>query len=93
MDSIRDIISQVIGNLATKKPYSKRNIHEVWKIIAGDQANHSAVKDFNNGFLKIHVDSSARLFQLNLRKDDLIDDLKKEIPHLKDIIFKVGQTK
>lgn len=93
MDSIRDIIPQVIENLALKKPNSKRNINEVWKIIAGDQADHSAVKDFQRGFLKVHVDSSARMFQLNLRKEDLVDDLKKEIPDLKDIIFKVGKIK
>lgn len=93
MDSIRDIIPQVIENLALKKPNSKKNIHEVWRIVAGDQSNHSVVRDFQKGLLRVHVDSSARMFQLSLRKADLIDDLRKEIPDLTDIIFKVGNIK
>lgn len=93
MESIRDIIPKVIENLSLKKPNSKRNIHEVWKIAAGEQGEHCAVKDFQRGMLRVHVDSSARMFELSTRKADLIKNLKNEIPDLNDIIFKVGKIK
>lgn len=93
MDSIRDIIPQVIENLALKKPNTKRNIQEVWKIAAGEQAEHCTVKDFQKGMLKVHVDSSARMFALSTRKSDLIKILQHEIPEIKDIIFKIGNVK
>ena len=93
MENIRDIIPQVIENLSLKKPNSKRNIHEVWKMAAGEQGEHCAVKDFQKGMLRVHVDSSARMFELSTRKNDLIKNLKNEISELKDIIFKVGKIK
>ncbi len=93
MESIRDIIPHVIENLALKKPNTKRNIHEVWKIAAGDQAEHCTVKDFQKGMLRVNVDSSARMFELSTRKNDLIKNLKNEIPDIKDIIFKIGKVK
>lgn len=92
MDSIRDIIPQVIENLSGKKPNSARNIHEVWKIIVKDGAQHSSVIDIRNGILRINVDSSAWLYQLNLQKQVFLKNLKNELPEIKDISFKVGKT-
>jgi predicted nucleic acid-binding Zn ribbon protein len=91
MDSIRDIIPQVIENLSGKRPTSARNIHEVWKIVAKDGAEHSTVMNLNKGILLINVDSSAWLYQLNLQKTILLKNLKTEISEIKDIIFKVGK--
>jgi len=91
MDSIRDIIPQVIGNLSDKRPNSARNIQEVWKIVAKDGAQHSAVIDFKNGLLRINVDSSAWLYQLNTQKAAFLKSLKIEIPDIIDIIYKVGK--
>ena len=93
MESIRDIIPQVIENLSLKKPNSKRDIQDVWRTVAGEQAEYCAVKDFQKGMLKVYVDSSARMFDLSTRKNDLIKNFKKEIPDLQDIIFKVGKIK
>ena len=93
MESIRDIIPQVIENLASKKPHVNRNIHEVWKMAAREHAEHSAVKDLQRGMLRVNVDSSARMFQLSTFKGELLKILKKEIPELADIIFKVGKIK
>jgi hypothetical protein len=93
MESIRDIIPQVIGNLSGKKPNCVRNIHDIWKMVAKDGAMHSTVLDFSKGLLRINVDSSAWLYQLNLQKAAFLKDLKVELPDIKDIIYKVGKTK
>jgi predicted nucleic acid-binding Zn ribbon protein len=91
MDSIRDIIPQVIESLSGKRPNSARNIHEVWKIMAKEGAEHSTVIDFQKGILRINVDSSAWLYQLNMQKTALLKNLKAEIPEVTDIIYKVGK--
>jgi hypothetical protein len=88
-----DSIPQVIENLSLKKPNTQRNIHEAWKIVAREHAGHSAVKDFQKGMLRVHVDSSARMFQLSTFKAELIKNLKNEMPDLVDIAFKVGKIK
>lgn len=93
MESIRDIIPQVIENLALKKPKTKRNIHEVWRIAAGTQADFCEVRDFRNGILWVNVDSSARIFEMSTRKGEIIKNLKNEVPELRDIIFKIGKVK
>jgi hypothetical protein len=93
MDSIRDIIPQVIENLSGKRPNSSRNIHEIWKIVSKDGSLHSTVIDFKKGILRINVDSSAWLYQLNLQKPAFLKSLKTEIPEISDIIYKVGKTK
>jgi predicted nucleic acid-binding Zn ribbon protein len=91
MDSIRDIIPQVIENLSGKKPNSARNIHEIWKIVVKEGAEHSTVMDFQKGVLRINVDSSAWLYQLNMQKAAFLKDLKNEIPDITEIIYKVGK--
>src|SRR4051812_8687224 len=91
MDSIRDIIPQVIENLSGKRPNSARNIHEVWKMVVKEGAPHSTVMDFKKGILRINVDSSAWLYQLNLQKAEFLKGLKNELPELTDIIYKVGK--
>ncbi len=91
MESIRDIIPQVIENLSGKRPNSARNIHEVWKIVVKEGAQHSTVIDFKKGILRINVDSSAWLYQLNLQKAAFLKSLKNEIPEIADIIYKVGK--
>jgi hypothetical protein len=93
MDSIRDIIPQVIENLSGKKPNCARNIHDIWKMVAKDGSLHSGVVDFKKGILRINVDSSAWLYQLNLQKTAFLKDLKIELPEITDIIYKVGKTK
>ena len=91
MESIRDIIPQVIENLSQKKPNTQRNIHEVWKIVVKEHADHCAVTGFKDGILRVHVDSSARMFQLSTLKVKYLKDLKSEIPDIRDIVFKVGK--
>ena len=93
MESIRDIIPQVIESLSLKKPHAHRNIHEAWKTAAGEHAQHSSIKDFQKGMLRVNIDSSARMFQLSTVKGELVKNLKKEVPELADIIFKVGKIK
>jgi predicted nucleic acid-binding Zn ribbon protein len=91
MDSIRDIIPQVIENLSGKRPNSARNIHEVWKIVVKEGAQHSTVTDFKKGVLRINVDSSAWLYQLNMHKAAFLKGLKSELPEITDIVYKVGK--
>jgi hypothetical protein len=93
MESIRDIIPHVIESLTLKKPNTKLNIQDVWRLAVGVHAEHCSVQDFQKGMLRVHVDSSARMFDLSTKKSEIIKTIQKEIPGLTDIIFKVGKIK
>ena len=90
MQSIKEIIPEVVKNLSERKS-TQRNIGEVWSTVAGDEAHFTDIIQWRQGVLKIHVDSSARLYKFNLKKGKLVKEMKKEIAELEQIIFKVGR--
>ena len=88
MDNIKNIVSQVIGQMSSSRGGSFQDIQEVWVKVSKDQG--SRVTDFKDGCLTISANSSMRLFRLNLNREDLLKELKKEFPLIKKINFKVG---
>ena len=90
MQSIKDIIPEVVKNLSEKES-TQKNISETWKAVAGKESDKTDIVEWKKGILKIHVDSPARVFKLNLRKSQLIKKIQKEIIEVEQIIFKVGK--
>jgi len=88
MDSIKNIVSGVIGQLSSGKGGSSQDIQEAWTRISKDKG--SSVTDFKNGCLTISADSSMRLVRLNLNREELLKELRKEFPSIVKINFKVG---
>ena len=88
MDSIKNIVSQVIGKMSTGVGGSFQDIQAAWERIAKDR--ESRVLEFKNGNLTIGADSSMRLVKLNLNREFLLKELQKEFPSIVKIIFKVG---
>jgi len=91
MEQIKEIVHQVIGNLALKNPDTHNKIYAIWKSVAGEKAlRHTRVVGYREGNLIVHVDSSAWLFQMNLQKRKLSAQIKKEITDLKNICFRIS---
>lgn len=88
MDSIKNIVSHVIGKMSTGVGGSFQDIQAAWERIAKDR--ESRVLEFKNGNLTISADSSMRLVKLNLNREFLLKELQKEFPSIVKIIFKVG---
>jgi len=90
-EDIKNIINNVIKKIEKKGPGKKEKIYKLWGDVAGEMAMaHSRPIGIKKGILTIEIDSSTWLYELNIRKNELLLGLKKEIEGLKDIRFKMG---
>jgi predicted nucleic acid-binding Zn ribbon protein len=88
LESIKNIVSEVIGRMSCGPGGSPADIQAAWARVSKDKA--SRVADFKDGCLTITADSSMRLVRLNLNREFLLKELQKEFPTIKKISFKVG---
>jgi hypothetical protein len=87
MDSIKNIVSGVIGRMSSGEGCSFQDIQAVWERISKDRG--SRVAGFKEGCITINADSSMRLVRLNLNRESLLKELHKEFPSIVKISFKV----
>ena len=90
MQPIKEIIQDVFKNLS-KGQFADKSILEAWQAAAGEESKKTDIVGWKEGVLKINVDSSARLFKLNLKKSQLIKEIRKEISSVEQIVFRVGK--
>ena len=88
MDSIKNIISGVMGQMSSGNGGTFQDIQAAWTKISKDQG--SRVVDFKEGCMMISADSSMRLVKLNLNRESLLKELQKDFPSIVKISFKVG---
>ena len=88
MDTIKNIVSEVIGRMSSAKGGTFADIQAAWTKISKDQG--SRITDFKDGCVTINADSSMRLIRLNLNRETLLKELQKEFPMITKINFKVG---
>ena len=89
MDAIKDIIPRVIAPLS-KGEANPSDIAKQWDRVSGG-GKTSSVAAFKDGCLTVHVDCSARVVKMNLRKADYLEELSGKHPQIKSIRFKVGK--
>ena len=79
--------------LESKKSNSCGADPHLWlkKALTKKELGHIKVKYFSKGVLGLSVDSSAWLYILSLKKEELLAALKKENPGLKNINLRIGE--
>ncbi|MDP8265319.1 MAG: DUF721 domain-containing protein [Candidatus Aceula meridiana] len=93
MEQIKDIVSQVVGDLAQRVPQKEETLQRFWKsVMKGKAAKHTSIYGLKEGVLKISVDSPAWVFQLNLNKRKILKELQICFADVKDIRFKIGKV-
>ncbi|MDP2652447.1 MAG: DciA family protein [Candidatus Omnitrophota bacterium] len=94
MDDIRNIVDSVLKNLSSRtQPTVQEEIQKAWERIVKDQGlKHARVAGFHDGVLNIHIDSPAWLYQLNLKRKKITEDMQKSVPDVKKIYFKIGKV-
>ena len=94
MEQIKDIVSSVIAAMANGRPEIQNKIRAIWeKAWDAKTLKHTSISGLEKGRLLVHVDSPAWLFQMNLKKREVLGKLKSEIPELSHIHFKIGKVK
>jgi len=93
MELLKNTVERVILGLKVKKNSSCDADPEQWlkKALTKKELRHIKVKYFYKGILGLSVDSSAWLYVLTLKKEELLGKLKKENPALKNINFRIGE--
>ncbi|MDD5166404.1 MAG: DciA family protein [Candidatus Omnitrophica bacterium] len=95
MEAIKDTIQNVIESLASKQLDVAKNDPQTGlkKLLTKKELEHIKCNYFKKGTLSVNVDSSAWLYSLMLKKEELLVALKKRFNTLKDISFRVGDIK
>ena len=93
MELLKNTIDEVMRSLESKKTDSSGAGPQEWlkKALTKKELGHIKVKYFSKGVLGLSVDSSAWLYILNLKKEELLNRLKKESPGLKNINLRIGE--
>ena len=91
MQTIKDIVSNVVAQMAAHKPFEGIDVGEVWYKVSSESREHTKVRNFSDGRMLVVVDSPARIFKLTVEKQRILQSLQREIPQLKTIEFKVGK--
>jgi len=95
MEAIQETVAHVMQRIKTKKSGAgdKGPDDSLKKILTKKELQHIKVNYFKKGILCLSVDSSAWLYNFNLKKESLITKLNKELGGIKDIRFYIGETK
>jgi hypothetical protein len=93
MELIKDTIKNVIQSWRGKKQGSPKHDPEavLKKILTKKELGHIKFNYYKRGIFSINVDSSAWLYHLNLRKEDLLAGLRRKFSDIKDIRFFIGE--
>lgn len=91
MDSIKNIIPQVVEKMAQQRADSQIALERIWgRLFEKSELQYVKLVGIRDGKLHACVDSPARLYHLRLRKAKILEEIRKEIPEIQDILFKVN---
>lgn len=93
METIKDTILAVMQELADKKEGSIDGAPLGWleKALTKKELQHIKVNYFKRGVLSVGVDSSAWLYQLSLKKEELLNSLRQQGRGVKNIHFSIRE--
>jgi len=93
MQLLKNTVDEVMRGLYTKKAGFSDTDPQQWlkNALTKKELQHIKVKYFSKGILGLSVDSSAWLYILSLKKEDLLNKLKQESPAVKNINLRIGE--
>lgn len=92
MDAIKDILVDLMQGLTTRKPSQDDPAILFKKAFSKKELGHVKFKYLRKGILGINVDSSSRIYHLNLQKELLLTKMRKNLGNIKDVRFYIGVT-
>lgn len=93
MEEIKEIVKTVLENISSKSPQGMQPVEKIWDgLLKEKERRHTRIIGLKNGQLLVSVDAPAWLFQLNLKKRKITENLQRECPEIKGISFKIGKT-
>ncbi|MBL7130324.1 MAG: DUF721 domain-containing protein [Candidatus Omnitrophica bacterium] len=93
MEQIKSILNDVINNILKKQQQNPEgDIESIWiRCVRKNVAQHTKTRFFKKGKLYINVENPAWLYELNMKKEDILKRLQKLSKNrIMDVRFKVG---
>ena len=93
-ERIDSIVKSVIGKLDKEANPTSNEINSIWKEVAGKKAiRHTKPTSLKKKHLVVNVDGSGWLYELTLRKKELLTGLKKRLgkDKIKELQFRIGE--
>ncbi len=93
MDEIKNVLHGVLKDMMKqKKDVDFQKALDVWKRAVGAKAfAHTKIVYLTKDKIRVNVNSSSQLYDLNLRKERILRDIKKDLD-VADIKFKLGEV-
>ena len=91
-----DLIGNVIKNLTGRERLGAEEIGAAWEAAAGQAAaKHSRPVSFRRASLTVNITSSSWLYELTVRKKEILLALEKELgaKRIKELRFRIGDIK
>jgi predicted nucleic acid-binding Zn ribbon protein len=92
---IKDVLGSVISKISGEKKEKIDQIRRAWdKILDKKSHKHVRLTSFKEKKLIVNVDSSAWMYELNLRKQQLLEGLNKQLRQgqVKEIVLRIGEV-
>ncbi len=92
-EQIRGVLGKVIKKIEGREPDKKERITDAWyKTVRNKAGKHTRPASIKKKTLVVEVDSSTWLYELNLRKTEIINNIQKELKdtEIENIRFKMG---
>lgn len=94
MDEVKDVIKDVLHSLFEKqKDLNFQKTQDTWEKIVGPKASrHTRIVYLTKDKIRVNVDSSAWLYDLNVKKERIRKELNKRLK-IHDVGFRLGNVK
>jgi len=95
MEAIKDTVRVVIKRLEAKLGGFSDADPQAWlkKVLTKKELGHIKFNYFKKGTLGVAVDSAAWMYSFNLKKEKLLEQLKRECAQIKELRFRIGDIK
>lgn len=93
--AIKGVVDAVLKGLRNKEPLPEDKLLYQWtRVVKGSLGKHSKPIAWTGTRVIVNVDSSGYLYELNLRKEKILSELKKRLGEekLDKIQFRLGET-
>ncbi len=91
--SLKEAVESFLKSWAAQRRQQEGPYSALQKVLSIEELDHIQVRYFTKGVLGISVDSSVWLYNLNLRKDMLLKELRSQSESaIKDIRFSLGDS-
>lgn len=94
MEGIKSILSSVLKDMTRQRQgLDFEKAQSAWARAAGPQAvRHTKLVHLTKDKIQVNVDSSAWLYQLNLKKQSITKMLSKQL-NIKELSFRLGDIR